>query len=435
MKPAVSDGTIAAHVRPSGGSRCARSASRPATPPSSRIPIRSTTGPARSGRCSSGRTTAFPAPPGTPPSPCSSRTADFGRELPDDLKPARPAHLADFYAHRRPLDARPRAAGPHPAARPGAARLHLAPNRRARPRYRRPRPRPDRPLRRPPSPTCCRPSPSACRSWSSPGCSACPRTAPTTCSPGRTPWSRSTRRAATAPSRTAPTPPPAPSPLSSRDHVAERRRRPADDLITELIAAEAAGDRLDADELVATCVLLLNAGHEATVHAIGNGVAAILAAGRDPAAPLRHPRGDRRDGRGDPALRPAAAPLHPLRPRGRRTPRPPLQPRRHRRLPARRRQPRPGRASRTRIGSIRPGRPAHSSPSAPASTSASARRSPASSSPSPCRSSSPGCPTCGSPRRRGSPTATTSAASRRFGSAAERRGRAAAGGYAPRMIA
>ena len=68
------------------------------------------------------------------------------------------------------------------------------------------------------------------------------------------------------------------------DHVTERRRRPADDLITELVAAEAAGDRLDADELVATCVLLLNAGHEATVHAIGNGVAAILAAGRDPAA-------------------------------------------------------------------------------------------------------------------------------------------------------
>jgi cytochrome P450 len=69
-----------------------------------------------------------------------------------------------------------------------------------------------------------------------------------------------------------------------RAHIAERRRRPADDLITELIAAEAAGDRLDEGELVATCVLLLNAGHEATVHAIGNGVAAILAAGLDPAA-------------------------------------------------------------------------------------------------------------------------------------------------------
>ena len=69
-----------------------------------------------------------------------------------------------------------------------------------------------------------------------------------------------------------------------RDHVAARRRRPADDLVTELIAAEEKGDRLDGDELIATCVLLLNAGHEATVHAIGNGVATILGRGLDPAA-------------------------------------------------------------------------------------------------------------------------------------------------------
>lgn len=69
-----------------------------------------------------------------------------------------------------------------------------------------------------------------------------------------------------------------------RGLIAERRNAPGDDLITHLIAAEAAGDRLSPDELIATCVLLLNAGHEATVHAIGNGVAAILAAGADPAA-------------------------------------------------------------------------------------------------------------------------------------------------------
>ena len=68
-----------------------------------------------------------------------------------------------------------------------------------------------------------------------------------------------------------------------RDYVAERRLRPGDDLITAMIAAEAEGDRLDTDELIATCVLLLNAGHEATVHAIGNGVAAILGAGLDAA--------------------------------------------------------------------------------------------------------------------------------------------------------
>jgi cytochrome P450 len=67
-----------------------------------------------------------------------------------------------------------------------------------------------------------------------------------------------------------------------RDQIATRRGRPADDLLTELIAAESAGDRLNADELVATCVLLLNAGHEATVHAIGNGVRTILEEGHHP---------------------------------------------------------------------------------------------------------------------------------------------------------
>jgi len=55
-----------------------------------------------------------------------------------------------------------------------------------------------------------------------------------------------------------------------------KRKNPADDLLTELIQVEEAGDRLDHDELVATCILLLNAGHEATVHGIGNGVKCIL---------------------------------------------------------------------------------------------------------------------------------------------------------------
>lgn len=58
--------------------------------------------------------------------------------------------------------------------------------------------------------------------------------------------------------------------------VAERRRSPADDLITHLIAAEASGDTLTEDELAGTCILLLNAGHEATVHAIGNSVKTLL---------------------------------------------------------------------------------------------------------------------------------------------------------------
>jgi cytochrome P450 len=68
------------------------------------------------------------------------------------------------------------------------------------------------------------------------------------------------------------------------EQIARRRAAPRDDLLSHLIAAEEAGDRLSPAELVATCVLLLNAGHEATVHAIGNGVAAILASGRDPGA-------------------------------------------------------------------------------------------------------------------------------------------------------
>lgn len=61
-----------------------------------------------------------------------------------------------------------------------------------------------------------------------------------------------------------------------RTHVEKRRASPADDLITHLIAAETEGERLTTDELITTCILLLNAGHEATVHTLGNGVKALL---------------------------------------------------------------------------------------------------------------------------------------------------------------
>ncbi|MXU66159.1 cytochrome P450 [Oceanomicrobium pacificus] len=64
--------------------------------------------------------------------------------------------------------------------------------------------------------------------------------------------------------------------------IADRRAAPGDDLLSELIAAEAEGDRLSAEELTSTCILLLNAGHEATVHAIGNAVAGILSRGDAP---------------------------------------------------------------------------------------------------------------------------------------------------------
>jgi cytochrome P450 len=60
------------------------------------------------------------------------------------------------------------------------------------------------------------------------------------------------------------------------DYINFRRERPADDLITHLIAAEQDGERLTTAELISTCILLLNAGHEATVHTIGNGVKALL---------------------------------------------------------------------------------------------------------------------------------------------------------------
>lgn len=68
-----------------------------------------------------------------------------------------------------------------------------------------------------------------------------------------------------------------------RRYVAERRARPADDLITQLIAAESQGERLTTDELITTCILLLNAGHEATVHTIGNGVKLLLETATPPA--------------------------------------------------------------------------------------------------------------------------------------------------------
>ena len=61
--------------------------------------------------------------------------------------------------------------------------------------------------------------------------------------------------------------------------VAERRRSPRDDLISRLIEAESGEGRLSLDELVATVALLLNAGHEATVHALGLAVRALIEAG------------------------------------------------------------------------------------------------------------------------------------------------------------
>ncbi len=67
-------------------------------------------------------------------------------------------------------------------------------------------------------------------------------------------------------------------------YIDVRRSDPRDDLITHLISAESEGERLSRDEMIGTCVLLLNAGHEATVHTLGNGVKTLLEAGTSPIA-------------------------------------------------------------------------------------------------------------------------------------------------------
>jgi cytochrome P450 len=65
--------------------------------------------------------------------------------------------------------------------------------------------------------------------------------------------------------------------------LAERRLEPRPDLLSHMLEAEIDGERLSEAEVVATTILLLNAGHEATVHTTGNAVTTILRSGLDPA--------------------------------------------------------------------------------------------------------------------------------------------------------
>ena len=61
-----------------------------------------------------------------------------------------------------------------------------------------------------------------------------------------------------------------------RELIQFRRRKPGPDLLSQLVRLEDGGDRLTDDELVATCILLLFAGHETTTNHIANGLLALL---------------------------------------------------------------------------------------------------------------------------------------------------------------
>lgn len=74
-----------------------------------------------------------------------------------------------------------------------------------------------------------------------------------------------------------------------RARLAERRTQPSDDLLAALATAAIGEDRLTDDEIVSTAMLFLIAGHEATVHGIGNGVKALLERDLDPRPALAEP--------------------------------------------------------------------------------------------------------------------------------------------------
>jgi cytochrome P450 len=71
--------------------------------------------------------------------------------------------------------------------------------------------------------------------------------------------------------------------------LADRRRTPRDDLASALLAAEEHDDRLTEDEIIATAILMLFAGHETTTNLIGNGMLALLRAPAELARLLEQP--------------------------------------------------------------------------------------------------------------------------------------------------
>ncbi len=85
----------------------------------------------------------------------------------------------------------------------------------------------------------------------------------------------------------------------TRDLIAARRAHPEDDLISGLCTVETDEGRLSDEEIISTVILLLNAGHEATVNTIGNGFTALL----------QHPEQRRRLINGDVSFRDAVEEL------------------------------------------------------------------------------------------------------------------------------
>jgi cytochrome P450 len=73
--------------------------------------------------------------------------------------------------------------------------------------------------------------------------------------------------------------------------MTERKKNPGTDLISDLAMVEEDGEKLNAHELIATCVLLLNAGHEASVNGFGNGMVATLKNPMQDALLKSNPRG------------------------------------------------------------------------------------------------------------------------------------------------
>ena len=93
-----------------------------------------------------------------------------------------------------------------------------------------------------------------------------------------------------AASRTPPSARPTSSSPTCAALAAERRRPRATTCVSHLVSVrDAEGDRLTEDELVTTCILLLNAGHEATVNVSGNGTARAAAPPRPAGAAARRP--------------------------------------------------------------------------------------------------------------------------------------------------